>query len=126
MFRLKNFVIKLKGNFGAKCRVIAFSTIGLRNCLSKTSTPLIFDLILQYDFIKFSRAEFDELKELYFQTFKLPKKVLKTVWTDKIWDRLFTMLDGHPGLSTSSFNYLIDELPSMFSHEIHTKLVCTK
>lgn len=84
--------------------------MGLRASLGEFSTPVAFDSIIQYNSIKFSKSEFYELRDLYLV--ENPNQLLRE--SIVIWERLFDMVDGHPGLSAFSFKYLIRRLPGKF------------
>ena len=72
-----------------------------------------FDQDFYYNSIKFSRNEFNQLKDLYLKEYIVDDNEKKTIWTEKIWNRLYLMLDGHPGLSASSIHHLVIEFPSI-------------
>ena len=102
----------LAGNNKPKCRLIVFSTIDLRARLGNFLAPFTFDQVVEYETIKFSRNEFDHLRDLYLIAYEIPENKRK-MYTETVWNRLFTLIDGHPGLSTCSLHLLIVDFPSL-------------
>lgn len=95
------------------CRLVAFATSGTRSSLAYATTPLNFKQDVHYTPFPFSREEFDELKD------KLMRKshydeIQQQMFTKQLWDRIYTMTQGHTGLSTYLLTTIIFDLPGRF------------
>ena len=102
----------LAGNNKPKCRLIVLLTMGFRVRLGNLLAPFTFDQAVEYETIKFSRNEFGQLRDHYLIAYEFPENKRK-MYTETVWNRLFTLIDGHPGLSTFSLHFLIVDFPSL-------------